>query len=88
MDTANRTTLYTVKEAAIRLMVSPALMYALVAARRIRHERHGLRRGKILVPEDALEEYRRRCTVDVGEPLHQEEPTPKEKRKGPGIELW
>jgi len=39
-----------------------------VAARKIRHERHGLRRGAIRIPEEALDEYRVRCTVDVGEP--------------------
>lgn len=57
----------TVKQAARRLGVSPALVYALVAARRIRHERHGLRRGAIRIPEDALDEYRRRQTFDATE---------------------
>lgn len=55
----------TVKAAAERLGVSPALIYALVSARKIRHERHGLRRGAIRIPEAALEEYRRRRTFDV-----------------------
>lgn len=54
----------TVKEAASRLGVSPALVYALLERRRIRHERHGLGRGVIRIPEDALEEYRR--TREVG----------------------
>jgi excisionase family DNA binding protein len=82
----------TVKAAAERLGVSPALIYALVAARKIRHERHGLRRGAIRIPEDALDEYRARCTVDVGEApdADQEEPVPvpAPERKGPGIDLW
>jgi hypothetical protein len=71
------------------------LVYALVAAKRIRHERHGLRRGAIRIPEDALEEYRRKCTVaaedgnDGAEPLEQPaEPVPAGERKGPGINLW
>lgn len=57
----------TVKEAAELLGISPALVYALVGARRIRHERHGLGRGAIRIPEAALEEYRLRHTVDVTE---------------------
>ena len=57
----------TVREAADRLGVSQALIYALVSARKIRHERHGLRRGAIRIPEDALDEYRQRCTVGVEE---------------------
>ena len=57
----------TVKAAAERLGVSPALIYALVSARKIRHERHGLRRGAIRIPEEALDEYRSRCTVGVEE---------------------
>jgi excisionase family DNA binding protein len=56
----------TVKQTAERLRISPALVYALCAARKLRHERYGLGRGKILVPEDAIEEYRRRCTVEAG----------------------
>jgi excisionase family DNA binding protein len=57
----------TVKQAAERLGVSVGLIYALCAARRLRHERHGLGRGKILIPEDSLQEYRRRCTIEAGE---------------------
>lgn len=59
--------LLTVKEAAKRLGISPALVYGLCAARRIRHERHGLRRGAIRIPESALEEYRRRHTIEATE---------------------
>jgi excisionase family DNA binding protein len=58
----------TVKQAAARLGVSLATVYQLCAARRIRHERHGLGRGHIRIPEDALDEYRRAVTVGVGEP--------------------
>ena len=55
-----------VRQAAERLGVSPSLVYALCASKRLAHERHGLGRGKILIPEGALEEYRRRQTVAAG----------------------
>ncbi len=48
----------TVAQAAERLGVSRALIYSLVAARRLRHERIGLKRGVIRIPDDALDEYR------------------------------
>jgi excisionase family DNA binding protein len=51
----------TVKQAAQRLGVSAKLVYALCAAGQIAHERHGLGRGTIRIPEDALEEYRGRA---------------------------
>jgi excisionase family DNA binding protein len=57
--------LLTVRKAAERLGVSQALIYALCTHRQIRHERHGLGRGKILIPDDALEEYRQRQTVEA-----------------------
>ncbi len=83
-----------VKEAAERLGVSQALVYMLVAARKIRHQRHGLRRGAIRIPEDALAEYQARCTVEAEANTNKEEPSPAEepvlagKRNGPGIDLW
>ena len=81
--------LLTIREAATALGVSQALVYALCAARRIRHQRHGLKRGAIRISEDALREYEARCTVDVGEVAVQEEVTvPDVERKGPGIDLW
>jgi excisionase family DNA binding protein len=55
----------TVKGAAARLGVSPTLIYALCARKLLRHERHGFDRGKILIPEDALDEYRLRRTVEA-----------------------
>lgn len=83
----------TVREAAERLGVSQALIYALVSARKIRHQRHGLRRGAIRIPEDALAEYQARCTVDVGEMPAADDgedavPVPAPDRNGPGIDLW
>jgi excisionase family DNA binding protein len=59
--------LLSAKEASSLLSISVGLVYGLIAARKIRHERHGLGRGRILIPEDALEEYRRRCTVEADE---------------------
>jgi len=58
---------YSVREAARELGVSASLVYELCRARRLRHERHGLGRGKILIPADALQEYRQRQTVGVEE---------------------
>jgi excisionase family DNA binding protein len=55
----------TVRQADEALGISPGLVYQLCARRRLRHERHGLGRGRILIPLDALEEYRRNCTVEV-----------------------
>jgi excisionase family DNA binding protein len=51
--------MFTVKEAAARLGVSAALVYALCAARKLRHSRVGLGRGKIVIGEDAIAEYLR-----------------------------
>ncbi len=48
----------TVRQAALELMVSPALVYSLVAAGEIEHERHGLGRGCIRISPEALQRYR------------------------------
>jgi excisionase family DNA binding protein len=57
--------LLSVNEAAKRLGISPSLVYALCAAKRLRHERYGMGRGKIRIPEAALDEYRKQATVDA-----------------------
>jgi excisionase family DNA binding protein len=57
--------LLTVRQAAERLGVSAGLIYHLRSARKLRHERHGLRRGTIRIPEGGLDEYRRRQAVGV-----------------------
>ncbi|MFL5330889.1 MAG: excisionase family DNA-binding protein [Gemmataceae bacterium] len=49
---------YTVPEAANELGISTSLVYALLAARKLRHERIDLGRGRGLIPADALDEYR------------------------------
>jgi excisionase family DNA binding protein len=56
------TATFTVKGAAKELGVSPSLIYGLCAAGKIRHERHGLGRGVIRIPKEALDEYRQNCT--------------------------
>jgi len=55
--------MFTVKQAALELSLSEALVYKLVAAGKIRHERHGMGRGVIRIPKEALDEYRQKCTV-------------------------
>jgi excisionase family DNA binding protein len=55
---------YTVKEAAAKLRLSAASVYALCAARKLRHQRVGVGRGKIVIPHDAIDEYLARATVN------------------------
>jgi excisionase family DNA binding protein len=57
---------YSAAEAAQELGISAGTIYALCASKKLRHERHGLGRGTIRIPEDALEEYRRGVTVAMG----------------------
>lgn len=52
-----------VYDTAKELGISPSLVYRLCAEGKIRHERHGLRRGTIRIPRDALDEYRRAAEV-------------------------
>ena len=57
--------LYSIKEAAEVLGLSCGLIYALCARKKIRHERYGLGRGTIKIPEDAIDEYRQSVTLDL-----------------------
>lgn len=50
-------TVLTVKEAAKRMSVSAATVYSLCATRQLRHTRIGLGRGKIVITEEAVDEY-------------------------------
>jgi excisionase family DNA binding protein len=65
--------LLSVREAASLLGVSADTIYGLCSAKRLRHERVGLRHGRIRIPEEAIEEYRRGATVGVEEAV---EPPP------------
>lgn len=60
--------MWTVKEAAPLLRLSPASVYALCAARKLRHQRVGLGRGKIVIPPEAIAEYLAKGTVKSTEP--------------------
>ena len=55
--------LLTVRETADALRVSAGTLYALCARKEIRHERVGMGRGKILLPESAIEEFRQARTT-------------------------
>jgi excisionase family DNA binding protein len=55
--------LLTVKQSADRLGVSPGLVYSLVAGHKLRFVRVGNGRGRIRIPEDAIDEYVNRATV-------------------------
>jgi excisionase family DNA binding protein len=48
----------TVKRAAEILSISPGLVYALCAQGKLEHERYGLGRGTIRIPESALADFR------------------------------
>jgi hypothetical protein len=60
----------TVKEASTELRVSIATLYALCSARKLKHVRVGVGRGKILVPLEAIEEYLKNGTVRSTEAAH------------------
>ena len=68
-----------VREAAKELSISVSLLYSLLEQRMIRHERHGLGRGRYVIPEDALDEYRKRQEVGVSESIPAS-PLPRLKR--------
>lgn len=68
----------TVKQAAEKLGISRSLVFSLCARKKIRHERHGLGRGTIRIPEDAVDEYR--CRVTIGS-QHEERPVPRASGK-------
>jgi len=67
---------YSVAQAAAELGISANLVYGLCRQRKIRHERHGLGRGKIMIRSDALEEYRRAVTVGVAGKVTRAAPPP------------
>jgi excisionase family DNA binding protein len=56
-----------VKEAAVRLEVSPATVYGLVAAGKLRCHRVGLGRGAIRISEEHVAEFLAHCTSKVSD---------------------
>jgi len=82
----------TIKEAAAALRISLSLTYQLCKRGKIRCMRHGLGRGTIRIPADAIQEYRQRCTVDAEAESAPPEETPAEppspREKGKKLELW
>jgi excisionase family DNA binding protein len=57
--------LLSVRQAAARLGVSQSLVYGLISSRKLRFARIG--RGRLGIPEDAIDKYLARCTFDVKE---------------------
>ena len=54
-----------VREAAHWLGVSLAMIYSLCNARKLKHYRFGLKRGKIMIDEKDLESFKERQSVDT-----------------------
>ena len=73
----------TVKQAALWLHCSVATIYSLCAKRLLRHTRIGLKRGKILISEDALAEFINGREVGVVRP--NPVPPPISHRRGDGF---
>jgi excisionase family DNA binding protein len=71
--------LLSIREAAEALNVSPNTVRGLCKRRKIRHERHGLGRGVIRIPPDAIEEYRSSVTVRPSD-IQRLPPAPVRKR--------
>jgi excisionase family DNA binding protein len=88
------TPMNTIKVAACRLGMSEKTLYALCARKQIRHVRVGPRRGKLLIPEDAIDEYLKRQTVEVASEADEAPPAAAAATKRPrrskrsGVELW
>lgn len=68
--------IYTVKEAASLLRLSVASVYALCAAKKLRHQRVGVGRGKILIPADAIDEYLAQSAVPCEDTIPAPAPVP------------
>ena len=50
-----------------QLRLKPGTVYSLIAARKLRHSRVGLGRGRIVIPAEAVEEYLAGTTVGAEE---------------------
>jgi excisionase family DNA binding protein len=64
----------TVKQAAVRLEVSQATVYALVAAGKLRCYRVGLGRGQIRITDEHIAEYLGKAETRLAEPQPQSAP--------------
>jgi len=72
----------TAKEAATRLGCKPGLIYKLCAAGRLGHLRVGFGRGRVVIEERHLEDYRRSAEVL---PFAAAEVPPTERRRAPAV---
>jgi excisionase family DNA binding protein len=75
----------TVKEAATRIGISSATVYALCTARQLRHSRVGLGRGKIVISDEAVAEYLR--VRESGPAQLEPPPVPLQRRKSQTLRL-
>lgn len=73
--------LLTVPETAAILRLSPDSVYQLCNARKLRHQRVGSGRGKILILADAIDEYLAKTTVEVRSEEAAKQPPPPSPRK-------
>lgn len=71
--------MFTVKEAAEALGVSTALVYGLCARGKILHERYGLGRGTIRIPDESLAEFRSRSQAGRAPVINPAPPVPRLK---------
>jgi excisionase family DNA binding protein len=58
----------TVQQAALRLEISPATVYAMIAAGKLACVRHGLKRGCIRISDQQLADYLRSVEKAVAAP--------------------
>ncbi len=77
--------LLTVKQAAERLSLNPATVYALCASRKLPHARIGVGRGTIRIREEDLDAFLERATVRPGPPAAPS--SPKAGPKPPPVTL-
>lgn len=76
----------TVEEAASRLGCKPGLIYKLCSAGRLGHLRVGFGRGRVVIEERHLEEYRRSVEIlALPSNVGRDEPVPVRGGKGPVV---
>jgi excisionase family DNA binding protein len=77
----------TVREAAARLEVTPATVYALCAAGRLGHLRVGVGKGAIRITEADLAAYIAACRVAPRDEREPAAPAPIRRRVAPRVKL-